>query len=214
MGVLAQLAAVWIALDTGYYVLFGPGYPVHAIQITFYYLFWLALTVVSFREVYYRWRPVENRWPAYLIGGIGAIGIVAYLIFILPHFPPTAWVKSWEPPSELLFANAWYFLPKSLDILIQQLLVAAMVLLFVLHKFTLRETSLWCAGLFGGAHLLLVLGGEGVIYTTLFTLAAVGASFVFPYLLLKVKNGFLYSYFLHWIFYAVVIVLVHVVFKL
>lgn len=212
--VLAELAAVWIALDAGYYVLFGnTPYQNQAVRISLYYLFWLVLTVFSFREVYNKWRPVENRWPVYLTVLSGGAAIFLYLTRVLPHFAPTIWTKPWEPPSELLFATGWYFLPKSIEILIQQLIVAAGVLVFTLNKFSLRLTCIWCAVLFGGAHLFLVFGSEGWQYVSIFTASAAVASFIFPYLILRVKNGFLYSYFLHWGFYALVIVLAHLIFK-
>jgi hypothetical protein len=216
--IILQIASIWIISDIGYYVFlpalgFGGGYNANPIQITIYYSLWLVLAVFSFWNIYSEWKMVENRLVTYIFVLIASAVIVLYLTYILPSFPAITWAKSWKPPSELLFATPWYFLPKSIDILLQQLLVTAMVLAFSFQKYSLRTISIWCAILFGGAHLLLVFGGGGMIYVTTFTAAAVVASFIFPYLILRVKNGFVYSYFLHWLFYAVVIVLAHIVFK-
>ncbi|MEI6843079.1 MAG: hypothetical protein WCK48_01025 [bacterium] len=216
---LLEIASIWIISDVGYYLFlpalgFGGGYTANPIQITIYYFLWLILTVFSFWEIYKKWDMVENRWPTYLLSVIVSLIIVCYLVYVFPLFPPITWAKTWKPASELLYATPWYFLPKSIDILLQQLLVTAMVLAFSFQKFSLRTTSIWCAILFGGAHLLLVFGGGGMVYMITFTLSAVIASFIFPYLILRVKNGFLYSYFLHWLFYAVAIILTRLLFKI
>jgi hypothetical protein len=110
-----------------------------------------------------------------------------------------------------LIATPWYFLPKSIDILFQQLLVAAMVISFYHKKFPVKEISVWCALLFGTAHLSLVFGKESGLYVATFTMSAIAASFIFPYLILKVKNGLIYSYFVHWLFYAVVVILARLI---
>ncbi|KKR36794.1 MAG: hypothetical protein UW46_C0001G0086 [Candidatus Yanofskybacteria bacterium GW2011_GWF1_44_227] len=212
MMVIPQIAALWIASNVGYYILFSKGYDAEPIRIALYYIFWLALTIFSFWNVYKGWKPVENRLSTYIIIGASIAGIVLYLTYLLPNFQPIVWAKAWQPPSELLFATPWYFLPKSIEILLQQFLVAAMVLTFSAHEMTIKETSIWSAILFGGAHLLLVFGGSGLIHTATFTIAAVAASFVFPYLILRVRNGFIYSNLLHWLFYAVTIVLARLVF--
>jgi len=85
-----------------------------------------------------------------------------------------------------------------------------MVLALDMRKLALKQIALWSAMLFGGMHLLLVLGGYSLAYTAFFAAAATAAGYVFPYLMLRVRNGFIYSYFLHWGFYAAVIVLARV----
>jgi hypothetical protein len=39
--------------------------------------------------------------------------------------------------------------------------------------------------------------------------SAAAFGFVFPYLLLRVANGFAYSYMIHWLYYAVSVILPH-----
>lgn len=216
---LLQIASIWIISDVGYYIFlpalgFNGGFSANPFVITVYYLFWLAITVFAFWNIYREWKTIERkRISTYIFLLIGSVAVILYFTYILPHFPAISWNKLTKPPSELLLATPWYFLPKSIDILMQQLLVAAMVLSFSFQKFSLRAISVWCAILFGGAHLFLIFGGETLLYVTVFTVSAFVAGLCFPYLILRVKNGFIYSYFLHWSFYAVVIVLAHVVFK-
>ena len=108
-----------------------------------------------------------------------------------------------------LLADPWYFLPKSVDILFQQLLIVALVLALAQREHDLRRISVLCAILFGGTHLLLALGGVPLMYLIRFTIFATLFGFLFPYLILKVRNGLVWSYSLHWTYYAVTLVTAH-----
>lgn len=217
---LLQVASIWIISDVGYYTFlpalgFSGGYSANPLAITVYYLFWLVITVFTFWNIYSEWETIERkRVSTYIFLLLGSAAVVIYFTYILPNFPAISWHKTTKPPSELLLATPWYFLPKSIEILMQQLLVAAMVLSFSFQKFSLRASSIWCAVLFGGAHLLLIFGGETLLYVTFFTVSASIAALFFPHLILRIKNGFIYSYFLHWSFYAIVVVLAHLIFKI
>ena len=209
---LLEVAAIWLLSDLGYYYLIvlagiGDVYSYHPFLIAAYYLVWIGLAIAAFQHFYKERGKIELR--ASMVGVIllGAIGVAQYLLYILPLFPPIHWASQWESPVELLYASPWYFLPKSLEIALQQLLLAAMVLAFDMRELPLKRIALWSAALFGGIHLLLVLNGSSLAYTSFFTASATVAGFIFPYLMLRVRNGFIYSYFLQWGFYAVVIVL-------
>ncbi|MFA6269873.1 MAG: hypothetical protein WC657_01520 [Candidatus Paceibacterota bacterium] len=216
---ILQIASIWLISDIGYYTFlptlgFTGGFTANPFAITVYYLFWLAITVFTFWNIYREWETIESkRISTYIFLLVGSAVVVFYFTYILPNFPAISWDKVIKPPSELLLATPWYFLPKSIDILMQQLLVVAMVLSFSFQKYSLRAVSIWSAILFGGAHLFLIFGGKTALYVTVFTVSASLAGLFFPYLILRVKNGFIYSYFLHWSFYAVVIILAHLIFK-
>ncbi|KKR13215.1 MAG: hypothetical protein UT43_C0048G0003 [Parcubacteria group bacterium GW2011_GWC1_39_29] len=94
--VIPQIAALWIASDLGYYILFSGGYDTEPVRITLYYVFWLVLTAFSFRSVYYAWKPMVNRLLAYTVLCAGSAGIVLYITYILPHFPAIVWTKFWR----------------------------------------------------------------------------------------------------------------------
>lgn len=214
-----QIASIWVVSDLGYQIvsrIFNDGlsYTNNPLFITFYYLFWITITLFAFWNVYINWHIVKNKFTVYA-ATLLIIGFIAtYIIYLMPIFPSINWVTEWKPPAELVFANGWYFLPKSTEIILQQLLISAMVLSFDNAKFKLKSIRLWCAGLFGSAHLLLVFGGPSLLYVSVFTICATIAGFIFPYLILKVRNGFMYSYILHWSFYAIIILIAHTFFKL
>lgn len=213
-----QAVSIWVISYFGYY-LFLPAIGIKSsyngspLEITAYYVFWCFITIFAFWDLYKSWDTPINRKTAYISLFVGNVFIIFYLFYLLPKFPTAIINESWLPASEILSATNWYFLPKSIEIFLQQLLIVAIVLTFHYKNFSLKTISVWCAILFGGTHLLLAFGGGGFIYVSVFTIVAVVASFIFPYLILEVKNGLIYSYFLHWSFYAIVIFLTRLVFR-
>lgn len=218
LAIIAQTASLWILADIGYYLflpVFGHniGYNNTPITITIYYLIWTLIAVFAFKDDLNDHKIIDNKYKAFSILLTGTIITVLYIAYVMPLLKAITWTTSLMPPSEILYATSWYFLPKSIEIFLQQILLLTLVTSFIDNNYSLKTTSFWCAGLFGGAHLLLAIGGGGFIYVSVFTIVAIVSSFIFPYLLLKVKNGFIYSYFLHWSFYAVVVILTRLVFK-
>jgi hypothetical protein len=73
-----------------------------------------------------------------------------------------------------------------------------------------RKISVYCALLFGAAHALLAFGGVPLGYLIRFMISAAAFGFLFPYLILRVRNGLAYSYVIHWLYYAASVVLPHI----
>jgi hypothetical protein len=187
-----------------------PGYNAAPFAIGLYYAAWIAIAAVGFWPLYRTWTPFQNRMHAYAVLLASVAAVAAFAIFGLPKLPSIIWTESWDAP-ELMLANEWYFLPKSIEILFQQLLIAALVLALAANKFTISTIAIVCALLFGSAHLLLGFGGLPFGYVTRFAAAAAAFGVVFPHLILRVPNGFAYSYALHWFYYIVTIVMAHTV---
>lgn len=212
---MGEVVAIWIVADIGYYLLLpslgiGSVHSSHPFVLTAYYLAWIGVALGNFWDVYGTWDILDisvSTAASLLLVGI-CVGL--YLLYIFPLFPAIHWANALQPPTELLSASRWYFLPKSIEIILQQLLVLAMVLAFSAEKLALKTISYLTSFLFGGIHLFLVFGGATTAYVTVFTLSALIAGYVYPYLLLRVRNGFIYSFFMHWGFYALVMVLARV----
>lgn len=214
---VALIAAIWIVSDLGYYFLLPrlgviPEYNQSGMAIALYYFYWVGLVVVLFSPLYLtwqeqsRWRTFDNRLVSGLIWTFFFLGAVLFVGLVIPALPPFVAPEGSTPP-ELPLANPWYFLPKSVDILFQQLLVAALVLSLSALGSNLRSIAITCAALFGGSHLLLLFGGAPVGYVVRFTVIATLFGLIFPYLILRVRNGLAYSYFIHWSFYALIVVI-------
>lgn len=213
--IIAQIVAIWIASDIGYYVLlpllgFPANYNLSPSAITFYYLFWVVFTVNTFWDIFRDWKPIKSDFSVYIFLIASFAAMTLFVMYALPNLPSVTWTETWDPP-ELMVANAWYFLPKSVEILLQQLLIAALVLALSVRNFSVREISYWCVLIFGGAHLLLALDGHPLTYVVRFTISAMIFGYIFPNLILRARNGFVYSYALHWLYYAVTIIMMHTI---
>lgn len=216
---LAQIAAIWIVSDAGYFLLlplFGvqPNYNAGSVAVTLYYSFWVGIAVITFWPLYRtwplygRWSTFENRLTSYIVWSLAFAGCMLFAAYVLPRLPPIDWKESWSPP-DVRVATGSYFLPKSIEILFQQLLVVALVLALSAQHYSLRKVSICCAIVFGGTHILLAFGGVPWGYVIRFMVAASAFGLMFPYLILRVPNGLAYSYMIHWLYYAASVVMPH-----
>jgi hypothetical protein len=220
LGTLAQIVSIWVASDVGYYFLLPalgvqPNYNSGPIAVTLYYAFWVGIAVITFWPLYGtwsqygRWTTFQNRLTSYAVWSLAFVGCLLFAAYVLPMLPSVHWEQSWTPP-ELVVATPWYFLPKSIDILLQQLLIVALVLAMAAQRCKLRKISVCCAVAFGASHFLLAFGGVPLGYVIRFMIAASVFGLLFPYLILRVPNGLAYSYVVHWLYYAVSVILPHI----
>lgn len=221
LSLLVQIAGLWILADLGYYLLLPalgvqPSYNAASIAISLYYIFWVGIAVITVWPIYAswaqdaQWETFANRFASYVVWSLSFTGCLLFAAYVLPLLPPVEWTQSWPPP-EVRVATPWYFLPKSIDILFQQLLIVAFILALAARKYSLQKISLVCALSFGAAHILLVFGPTPISYVIRFMVAAAAFGFLFPYLVLRVPNGLAYSYMLHWLYYAVTVAMPHIV---
>ena len=214
---LAQIAAIWVVSDIGYYFLLpalgqNPNYNDGPIATSLYFVFWVGFAAIIFWPTYAswpryaRWATFENRLTSIVVWSLAFAVSVLFAAYVLPALPPFNLREGLNPP-ELPLATPWYFLPKSIEILFQQLLVVALVLTMSAEKYSLRKISIYCAVLFGGTHILLAFGGVPWGYVIRFATLAAIFGLAFPYLILRVPNGFAYSYLTHWGYYATSVII-------
>jgi hypothetical protein len=217
---VVQIGAIWTVSDLGYYYLLPalgaqPSYNDGSIAVTLYYVFWIGIAVIAFWPVYASWprhgrqETFENRLTSFLVWTLSFAGCLLFAAYMLPKLPSIDWTMPWRPP-EMVVATPWYFLPKSIDILFQQLLILALVLALAARPYGIRTISLCCAVGFGAVHALLAFGDVPLGYVIRFMVSAAAFGFIFPYLLLRVPNGLAYSYIVHWVYYALSVVLPHI----
>lgn len=85
----------------------------------------------------------------------------------------------------------------------QQLLVSVLVLELHLRFESIKEVMVGYLICFGGAHVVLFfLNGAPIIYSTTMTVGAILSSLIFPYLILRVRGGFVYAYTIHFGYYV------------
>jgi hypothetical protein len=97
---------------------------------------------------------------------------------------------------------ALFLLPKWLDIILQQLCLVVAV--YVVHERTssLQLTTAWSVCIALLFHTALFVH-HSFWFATLATIASCAAALVFPYAVLRVRNGVVYTYSAHWVFYLV-----------
>ena len=213
---LALVAVFWSISSWGYYALvealaLESGYDDAPILFAGYYLCLAGIGLLAFRNVFAR----QLSRPA-LFGHAIALApiLIAYGAFValaLPLLPDVSIYRAPLNPPEFMFASAWYYLPKSADILFQQVLVATMVLRAHRARIPFWMISLLTAVLFGGFHLTLALDGFTPLYVARFTVAASIFGLMIPWLYLRTRHGFRWAYGLHWGFYALDAVITHLV---
>lgn len=215
---LVLIAGLWVVSDLGYYLLLPrlsliPDYNQSPVSIATYYTFWVGVAVILFFRVfctwptYAKWITFENRLLGLALWSGFFAAATTFTSVILPALPPFQWPADWGAPPDLPQANTLYFLPKSIEILFQQLLVIALVLTLAAEGFSLRKASIVCALLFGGVHVLLVFDQVPWSFVIRFVVLATMFGLVFPALILRVRYGFAYAYALHWGYYALTIYL-------
>jgi hypothetical protein len=218
-----QVAAVWSVSDIGFYFLLPllgqqPSYNAASIASALYYVYWIGIAVITFWPLYTSWplystwTTFESRWTSYAVWSLAVMGCILFATYFLPMLQAPPWTQSWSPP-EVRAATPWYFLPKSIEIFLQQLLILALVLALAAQRYSLKKISAYCALAFGIAHVLLVVSGVPLGYVLRFMVAATAFGFVFPYLILRVPNGLLYAYIVHWLYYALTALMPRLVFS-
>jgi hypothetical protein len=205
--ILLGVALLWTISSWSYYALvdglsLDSGYDDAPVLFTGFYLTWSAIALGLFRPVL-----AIHITARKLLGHVLALSPILliygfYVVVILPLLPNVSESRAPANPPEFMFASAWYYLPKSADILFQQTLIAAMVLGGYRARLSLITISIGMAVLFGGFHLMLIFDGFTRLYVARFTLAGALLGMVVPYLYLRTRYGFRWAYGLHWSFYA------------
>ena len=204
--VIGLITAIWSLSSVGYFVLVDllekpGGYNEGPRLFSLYYAAWCILAVVVFHPGLSTWGkltfPAEDRTAIVLM-----IAVCALFAFGILPFLPSAVIPPDISVSEIIVAEPWYFLPKSIEIYLQQILMAALVVSLAAQKLKPRQIAVVTAVVFGGFHLTLVLNGAHPFYVLRYTVGATLFGAVTPYLMLKMRNGFVYSFLLHWGWYA------------
>ena len=205
--IFALVALLWSVSSWGYYVLVEvleveSGYNDAPILSAAFYLAWTILALWLFGDTLKgeMSRPVVFG-HAFALTPLLLI-YAAFVTFALPLLPEVSVYRAPPNPPEFMFASAWYYLPKSVDILFQQVLVAVIIRRADTVGLPMRTISVLMAILFGGFHLTLALDGFTTLYVARFTVAATLFGLIVPYLYLRKPHGFRWAYGLHWGFYA------------
>ncbi len=93
-----------------------------------------------------------------------------------------------------------YLASKFFEILFQQILIVLLIIWLSKLEFSILGIIVYFTVLFGLGHLYLIYS-IGKLFGTIFTIASIFSAIIFPILIVYVPWGFIYSYFIHWMFY-------------
>lgn len=210
--VLGRVTALWIVANAGYFVIFpllgyGLSYNSAPIAFALYFLVWAAISAYDLSSFVPLPSSYARVWK-YALTGFGCAFLVWGLLYLF-SFVPVLYGPLLAPYSDILFATPWYFLPKSAEVLVQQILISALVYTFAARLDSLKQIMLAYAATFGSVHLLMFFVGSPTAYTVIMTTGALLSTFIFPYLILRVERGFIYTYTIHLIFYILLAMTLH-----
>lgn len=204
--VLGEIAALWALAIVGHYALlplfgFELSYNTSPIAIAVYFLLWCAAGAAYFRRTISRQTRVKL-WPfTYAALSLALAGVVWGLLYLFSLLPATQGPRL-SLYTDLLLATQWYFLPKAAEILLQQLLITVLVLELYARLRTVKKVAIAYAVSFGAMHAFLFsFTGAPAVYAAIMTAGALLSAFVFPYMILRVRGGFVYAYGIQLIFY-------------
>ncbi len=212
---LLLIEALWMVANIGYRTLLPAlgidlSYNASPLIIAAYFGLWTLVSVYLFWDYFLRWLPVEHSLWVY--------------IFICAVFTACSWFAlsviaqisvpsffSFSLYSDLQLSTPWYFVPKFTELLFQQVLIAALVLMLYAYYRSLNLVILAYAVFFGGAHVLFFIIKPDVptVHATVMTIGSVLSALIFPRLILRVKSGFVYSFMIHFAFYIILALIFH-----
>lgn len=213
---VAVIVAAWSLSSLGFFQL-SPvldaqvGYNDAPLFFALYYGGWSLAVYLVFRRSFEQAGDLTFSTVRVAVLALMAIAFATFALFVLPHLPPMEWTRS-NDPVEFFSATSWYFLPKTVEILFQQILIAALVLSLNELGLRLRKISVLVALLFGGFHLTLAFSYPNPFYVSRYSIAATLFGALVPPILLQLRHGFLITFAIHWVYYAVDIVLIHFAF--
>jgi len=211
---MGEIIAIWTLADIGYYLVppilgYAISYNASPGIIAAYFGFWAILCIWHFSSIYGSKLVPSLRIRYRILLGTSAIAVAVFLVWTYSFLPNLAG-PILAPYTDILLATPWYFLPKALEILVQQLLVAALIIQMYEQFGTLKKVFAGYVICFVGAHLLqFAASGTPLPYAATMTAGAFISAFIFPYLILKVRGGFAYTYLIHFLFYLLIALILH-----
>ena len=205
---ILEVGALW-TVASGTYGLLLPGvgfvssYAEHPFVTACYYASWVLIAASWFGPVLKRLMHDESRGRPLILTTLLILFLTWFYAVLLPALPSPGTLTLLGGEVHFSPDHPYYLISKAFEILLQQVLVAVVVLTLAAELKSVRAVSVVFALCFWSIHLLLFMQGAPLERVILFSSAAFVSALFFPYLILRVPSGFILSYALHWSFYVV-----------
>jgi len=127
------------------------------------------------------------------------VNILAYNYMRNNLKKPNQLIKE-NPQAFFLKLDNKYLASKSFEILFQQILIVLLIIWLSKLGFSIMGIIISFAILFGLGHLYLFYS-LGKLFGAIFTVSSIFSAIIFTILIIYVPWGFIYSFFIHWMFY-------------
>ncbi len=210
--VTLQCISLWIFVVVVYHSVFNVlgfdvGYGTHPVESAIYFALWTIVAVIAFFPIL-RSRTLVDNWHRALLWGSVFVSVIGTLyLVLLPLTPLDSRVPLDTTRYWFLATEPFFFFPKFFDIALQQVLITVFILASFRKFESVTTVAFMALFVFGFTHLLLVFIGFDLGMTLLFSIFACIGALIFPYLIIRVENGVIYSYALHWLWYIILALL-------
>jgi len=174
---------------------------INKFYISIIYFFSLSILIVAiYWKEYLELINIEfSIIPFLFIPLLFIVNILAYNYIRINFKKPNQLIKE-NPQVFFLKLDNKYLASKSFEILFQQILIVLLVLWLSQLGLSIFELIISFAILFGLGHSYLIYS-RGKLFGTILTISSILSAIIFPILIIYVPWGFIYSYFVHWMFY-------------
>lgn len=208
---IASIAGVWLLASSGYLFFFvGDGasvvtYHLYPLRTAAYFGLWIAIAGIAFWPMLRSVKVRRSDIWMYAFFTAAMTGVWWLYVYHLPLSAPTLPLSAGDIAllkGHPITGSSGYFFSKMFEILLQQILVIALIEILAQRYRDIGVISVLYALGFGLAHFLLFFQNTNPLFADVYVIAAMCSGFVMPYLILRVSNGFLWTYLLHWGFYV------------
>lgn len=161
------------------------------------YFILIATTIITFTRkkwMHLVYRPNKQQYAALM--SLVMIHLMTYLFTMHESLDPQLADQS----ISFLQMGSYFFWVKPVEIALQQIFIIWLILSLQKRSWNHKKIMLFVTLLFGVSHAILI-SSLGFFWGLYFTFFGIVGSLIFTYLIQKKKNGFLYSYMIHLLFY-------------
>lgn len=161
----------------------------------------LAFVGVYFRKVFYKVCEKTSLTDGLLLLLASLTFHFASSYFIINYFDQPVWPFD-SRGSSFLLMNSYFIWAKPFDVLLQQVLIVLLVKKLHQYKLTVKQiTALFVFG-FGVIHIFQTFRTDFIVGLG-YTFGAMIFSIIFPYMIINVKNGYIYNFMIHLVTYNI-----------
>lgn len=194
---LIRSLLVWFSILSIVSLIFHHFITIYNWSLAIVYFVLIATTIITFTRkkwMHLIYRPNKQQYAVLI--SLVLIHLIIYLFTMNQSLPTQLADRS----ISFLQMGSYFLWAKPVEIALQQIFIIWLILSLQKRIYNHKKIMLLVALLFGVSHAILI-HSMGLFWGLYFTFFGIVGSLIFTYLIQKKKNGFLYSYMIHLLFY-------------